>query len=257
VTPKIGIPYYIDGILHKRKYVVSSSGSAVSVTSTEERVGPFNEAGGQCYHFTPVATATSAGTEFWSFPDQLANWNTTGINGKVSLSLEIYNRSAPALLAKPLNVSGESLPLVINNRPVELDFTRIELHYPATPSNPHPTPLDLIDNACEIVNLSSKRKLEIGFKAYHPDGYLAHYGLLGKSNAASGWTTWSSGSFNPSTGTSFTGVNPGTKVLTPTSSEVSVDCAYAIYLHAWARTTTGYHRIFHPHKLKTYYIQTP
>ena len=247
--PGGGAPFYLDDPLYKRKYVVDTSTSPPTVTSTREKVGPHNEPGiTGCYRFTPMAEAPLGGsTVFWSFPDQLVNWNTRDeANGLHQLELEVYRRS------DGLNqgAAGAALDLHLDNRAVALSFDRIEQQ-----SSTGALQVDLLANPCDIVHLTGGRRFFVEYTAHHPGGYLASYSLRAVSNAGPS-ASLASGAYDPSgmPPAGFSGPSPDS--VTALSADLSGTCAYAIWLNAWARTTNGYGRLFRPHRLKTYYIQT-
>lgn len=225
--------FYLDDPLYKRRYEVDTSTSPPTVTSTQEKLGPYAEAGGDCYRFTPLAEVGFGGNPaFWSFPDLLARWNTTdATNRKYDLTLEVYRRSD----GMNQTVAGAALPLVVNNTPVELSFDGVGIVSGGTT-----TPL----GACEPANLAGKQ-LSVEFTAHHPDGYLATYSLTAVPNLGAS-QTWASGSYS---GSPFNGVN--NQVVLRSASQFPESCSYALHLHAWARTTNGYGRLFRRHLLET------
>lgn len=255
VSPAVGSDFYIDDPLYKRTYSVDTTVSPPTVTSDQVKVGPFDEPGvSGCYRFTPMtAFGSSPGTTvFWSFPDLLARWNTVGeANDLHDLTLEVYRRSDGV----NQGVAGQPLTLRLDNRSVSLSFDAVEQR-----SSGGSTEVDLLANPCDIAHLTGSRRFFIEYTAHHPGGFLATYRLTAVRNRGS-TAELAVGAYDPATMTpsGFPGVTHGTVnvVAADLAGSGFGSCAYTIRLHAWARTTNGYGRLFHPSRLLAYYIQTP
>lgn len=249
--------YFIDEPLAKRRYVVDTSTLPPTVSSNQVTVGPKNYSGvSGCYDFTPMSAFTPTGeTIFWSFPDQLARWetNSRGHSGNHRLTLHIYQRATGTELTNPnpLHASHTPINIHVNNTGVDLSFDEVAQ---LTPGGTVQTDLLETANRCDKIELTGGHQLRVGFTAHHADGFLATYSLYARSNVPV-VTTMESGAY---TGTgSFGGTSSSGQTLTLTEADLPGSCAYAIRLHAWARTTNGYGRLFHPEALLTYYINDP
>lgn len=251
VSPTGGSDFYIDDALYKKTYTVNTTTTPPTVTVDQIQVGPFDEPGVTgCYRFTPMtALGTSPGTSvFWSFPDLLARWNTLGEADDIhELTLEVYRRSDGA----DQEVVGAPLTLRLDNRGVALAFNHVEQRSPSGA-----TEVDLVANPCDIVHLTGNRELFVDYTAHHAGGFLATYSLTAVRNLGPN-IPLASASYDPTTmaPSGFPGIDPGT--VSAAAADLAGSCAYTLNLHAWARTTNGYGKLFHPSRTLAYYIQTP
>ena len=257
VQPPSGPAHYMSDPLYKTRYVVKSDGH---VQSQSIFVGPRSiGAVSHCYRLTPLSTSPEPGDPsgavavFWSYPDLLARWNTDGLNGPYTVTMQLYRTTTGA--AVPLLVNDNmTAELYLDNRPIKLSFDELKV------SGGGP---DLLTNQCAIANLMNGRTLTVDFTAYQSSGFLASYGLAARSN--SGVTVWSEG--GTYSAPAWSGARPHAFVGRPAASSSPVHyvktaadfsagpCAYVLDLTAWARTTNGYSHINWRHKRKFYYIQ--
>lgn len=254
VQPPSGSAFYNADPVYKTRYIVKSDGH---VQSQSIFVGPQTiGAATGCYRLTPMSTAPQAGdppgsvAAFWSYPDLLGKWNTSGRSGLHTVKLELYNTGTGA--AVPILVNDNTTAeLYLDNTPLNMSFDQL------TVSGGGP---DLLVDQCAIANLMSGRTLTVDFTARHATGFIAAYGLSARSN--SGVTVWSvDGAYTaPAWGGSrppaFNGRGPAAAAFVKTAADFSAGpCAYVLNLIARTRTTNGYTRINWRHRQKFYYIQ--
>lgn len=246
------LPTYITDPLYKTRYIVRSNGQVVAQSKF---LGPVNG----CYRLTPVSTSPQPGDPadtiavFWSFPDLLARWNSTG-NGLRQVKIELHHMNPDLSVGTDVglpNNTNNPATLYIDNTPVYISFDKLLIS----------DGLDLLVSQCAVANLTGGKILTVDFTARHDNGFMATYALRAKSN--SGVDVWSvSGSYDPATAwvdghpALFQGRTAAAPEFTKSSADFSAGaCAYVLDLTAWARTTNGYGLVNYAWQQKFYYVQ--
>jgi hypothetical protein len=207
-----------------------------------------------CYQLTPMGQAGV----FWSFPDLLAVWPTTGLASAVDKSIEVKlhekcppgsspqqcpnGKSVEVTLDPGFLIGGDpnrdltKLVLDVDNQPVMLGFDAILQKSSGA---------DLLKDACQIVQLGANDEIEVRFQAAHPA--LLEWSLAVRSNSgvSAGTASWSYAGTDPA---------PAPHVHKLPASAFGDPCAYAFSLYARARTTDGYGYLNWANRLQTYYV---
>lgn len=238
--------------LHKVRYTVNTTTG--TVTADRIKVGPVTVGlVSDCYRLTPVSDVGASPAEqvFWSFPDLLALWPTAGLSGPRTLTARLYRTIFPCAGCQQILApnANDSLTVHLDGQPITLRFDEIEQR-----SSGGVTQVDLLTNACDIVQLSGGRQFFLRFTAHHPGGFLREYRLRRIANDGAA-AVWASGTYTPAMGGTFEGTPVGGTEITKLSADFGTPCAYRFILHAVARTTDGYHYIRRRHSEKAYYVQ--
>lgn len=253
VQPPSGPAYYMTDPLYKTRYVVLGNGH---VQSQSVSLGPVND----CYLLTPLSTSPQPGDPagaiavFWSYPDLLGRWQTSGRSGLHLVGIELHNmapdRSVGATV--PLFVNDNlTAELYLDNTPVQISFDQL------TVSGGGP---DLLVNQCAIANLMNGKTLTVDYTARHANGFMASYALSARSNSGVGvWAdsgSYLAAAWGGSRPPAFNGREAAAAPFVKTAADFSAGpCAYVLDLTAWARTTDGYSLINWAEQQKFYYIQ--
>lgn len=129
------------------------------------------------------------------------------------------------------------LDLQIDNRPVTLQFDAILQN---------PSAVDLLQDACQIVELGPRDEIEVRFQAAHPALLEWSLAIRSNSGAAAGGTSWS-----------YPDPDPGLRFYTLPASAFAARCAYTFHIYARARTTDGYGYLYWGNRSTTYYVTAP
>ncbi len=289
-----GTETYMSSELVKTKYTVDLTSVPINVTTERVTLGP--EPVGvytNCYKMTPLSTSVGGVHIFWSFPDQVALWETGGLNGNYQLTLE----SVPPGSFVPVPDFTVLTVFLDNIRPeakiLPLDVTDYDTPRVYTPGPPVPGS-DLLntllgnfpvhyggtgDPVCLILNLegtTGSKYLAFNLTAYHANGFLRYWDfryqrndgnneiLMGKQydGTTDSMVDYFTGIRIPtSTQTDVTGFQNkylylDTDHLQPQSVSTPLGgCAYRFVIRASTRTTDGYHYLRYAWDQDLHYLQ--
>ncbi len=289
-----GTETYMSSELVKTKYTVDLTSVPINVTTERVTLGP--EPVGvytNCYKMTPLSTSVGGVHIFWSFPDQVALWETGGLNGNYQLTLE----SVPPGSFVPVPDFTVLTVFLDNIRPeakiLPLDVTDYDTPRVYTPGPPVPGS-DLLntllgnfpvhyggtgDPVCLILNLegtTGSKYLAFNLTAYHTNGFLRYWDfryqrndgnneiLMGKQydGTTDSMVDYFTGIRIPtSTQTDVTGFQNkylylDTDHLQPQSVSTPLGgCAYRFVIRASTRTTDGYHYLRYAWDQDLHYLQ--
>lgn len=181
-----GLPTYISAPLRKTKYTVNTS--TMTVDSETVDLGPELIAGvDNCYELTDLSVSNS---EFYSYPDLLAIWPTSGLNGRHRISIEVGFMPAgstfipfadyTSIVINLDNVDPIAAILPIASDPK--DTPRVYTPGPLPPGDLTSSyvgsfPADYggtVDHQCMILNMDDSlenKYLTFKLSAYHSNGY--------------------------------------------------------------------------------------
>ncbi|MBN2443137.1 MAG: hypothetical protein JXJ04_17385 [Spirochaetales bacterium] len=181
-----GLPTYVSAPLRKTKYTVNTS--TMTVDSVTVTLGPEEVAGvSNCYKLTDLSVSNS---EFYSYPDLLAIWPTSGLNGRHRISIEVGFMPAGTLFIPFAdytsivinldNVAPIAAILPIASDPV--DTPRVYTPGPLPPVDLSSSyvgsfPGDYggaVNHECMILNMDDTeddKYLALKLSAYHSNGY--------------------------------------------------------------------------------------
>jgi len=230
----------LDDPLYKVRHVLESKNGLLEYSSNRQKMGPFGDAGGNCYRFTQLYGQQTGGQQvYWSNPDLLMRWNSAkdikAADGEthVDLTLQIYQRNGNQWSA--LNPIGGELDLTVDNRPVKGSLSLLIDDGQSTQP----------PSACGIVHLNLGSQLKVLYDVSHDS--LANYELTlsNASNQQSQGGSYAGGTFTGDSGSlSFAW---GQGIFTS-------PCIYSFELSAAARTTNGYGIVYRYHKSRSQYV---
>jgi parallel beta-helix repeat protein len=217
--------------LTKYQYTINPDGT---VTTTRVQLGPQTIGG-----VSNLYQLNKGG--YWTYPDLRIIWNTTGRNGKYTLTYRAYRMERGALM--PVTLPGneqDHITMVLDNTPVVAQINSVKYSDGVAIAE------------CENIHLphAGSQALVFNITAYHPNGYLDFYDLdcYWGFNRPGG--TFASGHYpSPSEsppiwhGFDHQEMPP----LLPRDEHGAVmswtTCAYRFRLYVRARTTDGYNYI--------------
>lgn len=231
----------LDDPLTKVKYTINPDGS---VYHEKVSLGPKSVDGyDNLYELTR--------TGYWSHIDLRMIWNTTSWdNGKYTLTYIAYEEFPVVHPVTLFDNALDEITIIIDNSPVEVEI--LEVQYDSGITIPE----------CSIIELTyPEENLRFFVKAWHPNGYLGGYslksyygrnrysGIIGSDTYAGvhDATPYWNGELNKEYN-SIDAMTAG--ILKPW-----ITCAYRFRLHAWSRTTDGFHYIRGAEFNDHYYIE--
>jgi DNA-binding beta-propeller fold protein YncE len=160
----------------------------------------------------------------------MMQWPTSD-NGLVRLKVELYSSlAAPLPLPSP---GGNSMTLLIDNTPPQVELTEIRRHGTTTVVSP-----------CEIVSPPVPNSFDFLITASDTSGHMLSYGLgavWGRNQSAAILSDSYSSHVNPTQ--LWNGVTNA--VVPPAGWAASCNCAHTFFLDGWKRTIDGYSYILH------------
>jgi len=181
---------------------------------------------------------------FWSQIDLLIVWNTNNYaNGKYTLQCKAYDAS----LVETTAANAEDLILLVDNNPVTVTIHNVKYDS----SSPYYDPVSDGEIAeCSIILLETENdNLRFTITASHPNGFLREFvldNLAGKNDyrGVIAQQSYSAGSSPFWYGVTAEEFQTDDAPNPPGNLEPWIRCGYQFRLHAYARTTNGYHYIY-------------
>lgn len=291
IDPPSGSSTFLDDLLVKTKYTLDLTAGTVDterVTLGPKTIGTVSD----CYELTPLSKTLPSGLQvFWSYPDLLALWRTTGLDGLHELEIEIHNTTsgtfvpvsdftdvslrldnvAPVARIQPLEPGDPDTPRVYTPGPPppgpDLTATRVG-NYPSQYGG-------TADPTCQILSLeppTPKKYLAFKLTAHHPNSFMRRWHFAFQRNDGNGEVVLGK-SYDGTTGDMAD--LPGVRVSSGESSTSGFQdrflyldtehlepsgmslggCAYRFVVRAWTRTTDGYHYLRRSGDQDLHYVQ--